>query len=122
MSVCWKPGMTWPVRGKSVGNWGNANVAVAVERWTCPVAVPTAMEGALGLRLQTGAAGEKYIPVAPESTIPVFSILNRGGADGAGFGGLHGAGVGGANGAGVGGLHGAGVGGLHGASVGGLQR
>ena len=50
---------------------------MAVERWTCPVAVPTAIAGAAGLMLVTCAFKEKYNPDALESTIAVDD--NRGG-------------------------------------------
>ena len=59
MSVCLNPGMTCPVRGKSLGNWGKASLAVAVDRWTCPVAVPTSIGGAWGFTSHTGAVGAK---------------------------------------------------------------
>ena len=57
--------------GKVLGILGKASWPVAVERFTCPVAVPTAIAGAAGLMLVTGAFGEKYISDAPESTIVV---------------------------------------------------
>ena len=50
---------------------------MAVDFWTCPVVVPTAIAGAVGLVLMTGAFGAKYRPDAPESTIAVD--YNRGG-------------------------------------------
>ena len=44
---------------------------MAVDFFTCPVAVPTDIAGAAVLVLMTGAFGGKYIPDAPESTIAV---------------------------------------------------
>ena len=58
--------------GKVGGIFGKASWPVGLEFWTCPVAVPTAIAGAAGLVLMTGAFGEKYIPDAPESTIAVY--------------------------------------------------
>ena len=57
--------------GRSLGRLGRASWPVAVERWTCPVAVPTAIAGAAGLMLVTVVFGEKCSPDAPESTIAV---------------------------------------------------
>ena len=54
-----------------LGRLGKASWPVAVERCTCPVAVPTAIAGAAVLMLVTGAFREKYRPDAPESTIAV---------------------------------------------------
>ena len=45
---------------------------MAVESFTCPVAVPTAISGAAGLMLVIGAFGGKYRPDAPESKIAVY--------------------------------------------------
>ena len=50
---------------------GKASWSVAVYFCTFPVAVPTAIGGAAGLMLITGAFGAKYRPDAPESTIAV---------------------------------------------------
>ena len=44
---------------------------MAVERWTYLVAVLTAIAGAAGLMLVTGAFRKKYSPDAPKSTIEV---------------------------------------------------
>ena len=57
--------------GKVGGIFGKASWPVAVYFWACPVALPTAIAGAAGLVLMTGAFGAKYIPYAPESTIAV---------------------------------------------------
>ena len=57
--------------GRSLGRLGRASWPVDVERWTCLVAVPTAIAGAAGLMLVTGAFGEKYSPDKTESTIAV---------------------------------------------------
>ena len=57
--------------GKVLGRLGKASWPVAVEFFTCPVAVPTAIAGAAGLMLVTSAFGKKYRPDAPESTIAV---------------------------------------------------
>ena len=42
-----------------------------VELYVCPVAVPTVTLGAARSMLTMGSSVEKYMSVAPESTIPV---------------------------------------------------
>ena len=51
--------------GESGGVFGKSSWPVAVDFWTFPVAVPTAIVGDAGLVLITGAFGGKYIPDAP---------------------------------------------------------
>ena len=41
ISLCLKPGITWPVRGRSEGRCGRLRVAVPEECWVCPVESPT---------------------------------------------------------------------------------
>ena len=53
---------------------GKSSWPVAVDFFTCPVAVPTDIAGAAVLVLMTGAFGAKYRPDAPESTIAVDDI------------------------------------------------
>ena len=72
--VCLNDGMTWPVLGKVAGSIGIFSSAVPVDCWTCPVAVPTLIFGATGLKLMWGAAGPKYRLLAPESTISVLCM------------------------------------------------
>ena len=57
--------------GKVGGRFVKENFPVAMDFWTFPVAVPTAIAGAVGLVLVTGVFGAKYRPDAPESTISV---------------------------------------------------
>ena len=73
--VCLNDGMTWPVLGKAAGSIGMLSSAVPVDCCTCPVAVPTLIFGAAGLKLMWGADGPKYRLLAPESTIAVLCML-----------------------------------------------
>ena len=47
------------------------NSPVPVELCFCPVAVPTVTLGSARSMLTMGASAEKYMSVAPESTMPV---------------------------------------------------
>ena len=69
--VCLKPGIIRTVVGKVGGRFGKASWPVAVDFWTCPVAVPTAIAGAAVLVLMTDTFRGKYRPDAPKSTIAV---------------------------------------------------
>ena len=73
--VCLNDGTKWPVLGKVAGSIGIFNSAVPVDCWTFPVAVPTLIFGAAGLKLMWGAACPKYRLLAPESTIAVLCML-----------------------------------------------
>ena len=68
-------GMTWPVLGKVAGSIGISNSAVPVNGWTCPVAVPTLIFGAAGLKLMWVAGGAKYRLLGPKSTMAVLCML-----------------------------------------------
>ena len=73
--VCLNDGMPWPVLGQVARSIGIFSSAVPVDCWTCPVAVPTLIFGAAGLKLIWGADGPKYRLLAPESTIAVLCML-----------------------------------------------
>ena len=66
-----KPGIRYPLIGNSDGRWGKARLPVPDDCCIFPVAVPTVTFGAARSMLTTGASMEKYIPVRPESTMPV---------------------------------------------------
>ena len=66
-----KDGMIWPVLGNVLGRFGSASLPVPADDLTCPVAVPTLIRGASGLTSRIGASSEKYMLLAPESTIAV---------------------------------------------------
>ena len=61
--------MICPVTGNPAGSLGEFNSPVPVDCWDWPVAVPTVTFGAERLMLTMGESPEKYISVAPESTI-----------------------------------------------------
>ena len=69
-------GITWPFVGKLAGREGRFNSAVPVDRWTCPVAVPTLNFGAVESKLRRGASFAKYMLLAPESTTAVDVFAN----------------------------------------------
>ena len=66
-----KPGMRCPLVGNPDGRWGKSRSPVPVDCWNCPVAMPTVTFGAARSMLTTGESMEKYMSVAPESTMPV---------------------------------------------------
>ena len=63
--------MIFPVTGNPEGSLGKFNSPVPMDCWDWPVAVLTVTFGAERLMLTMGASLEKYISVAPESTMPV---------------------------------------------------
>ena len=64
-------GITWPFVGKLAGREGRFSSTVPVDRWTCPVAVPTLTFGAVESTLRRGVSFAKYMLLAPESTTAV---------------------------------------------------
>ena len=66
------------IRGSRVGlrgdslplGWGTLGGG-PVDRWTCPVAMPTLTFGAVESKLRRGASFAKYMFLAPESTTSV---------------------------------------------------
>ena len=64
-------GITWPCVGKLAGREERFSSAVPVDRWTCPVAVPTLTFGAVESKLRRDASFAKYMLLAPESTTAV---------------------------------------------------
>ena len=71
IKVCRNLGMICPVTGNPEGIWRRFNSPVSVDFWDRPVAVPTFTFGAERSMLTMGASAEKWISVAPESTMPV---------------------------------------------------
>ena len=66
-----KPGMRCPLVINSDRRLGKAKLLVPADCCVYPVDVPTATLGAARSMLNTGASTEKYMSVAPESTMPV---------------------------------------------------
>ena len=58
----------WSATGKA---GTKASEELATDVTGSPFVTLTDMAGAFGSRLLTGACGEKYIPLAPESAMPV---------------------------------------------------
>ena len=68
------PSMRCPLIGNPNGRWGKYKSPVSVDCWVCPVAMPTFTFGAARSMLTTGASMEKYMSVAPESTMTVAFV------------------------------------------------
>ena len=66
-----KPDIRCPLVGNSNGRWGKAKLPVPKNCCVFPVAVPTVTRSAARSMLTTGVLAEKYLSVAPKSTMPV---------------------------------------------------
>ena len=66
--------MGCPLIGNPDGRWGNSRSPVPVDFCFCPVAVPTLTFGVARYVLTTGSSMEKYMSVAPDSTMPVAFV------------------------------------------------
>ena len=73
MIVWWKDGITLPSRGNSGGKLGRPKSAAPLDWCGWPLAAPTVILGAVGSKLIVCACFEKYKPLAPESTMAVWS-------------------------------------------------
>ena len=77
MRVWWKEGMTLPDQGKSGGGLGRPKSAAPLDWYGWPLTVTTVILGAVGSKLIVGAFFKKYKPLAPESTMAVWSSWLR---------------------------------------------
>ena len=71
IKVCRKPGIRCTFIGNSDGIWGKSRLTVPADCWVFPVAVPTVTFGAALSMLTAGSSVEKYMSVAPDSTMHV---------------------------------------------------
>ena len=69
--------MTLPYLGESVGKLGIPKSAEPLDWCGWPLAVPTAIVGAVGSKFIVGAYFENYNPLAPDSTIAVWLLWLR---------------------------------------------
>ena len=68
------PCIRCPLSGNPGGRWGKARYLVPVDCWVFPVDAPTVYFGAARSMLTTGAYVEKYMLVAPDSTMHVALV------------------------------------------------
>ena len=69
-----KPGIRCTLIGNTDGRWGKSNYPVPVDCWVFPVALPTLNFGAERSMLTIRASVEKWMSIAPESTMPVAFV------------------------------------------------
>ena len=75
MRIGWKDGTTLPAQGKYGGRLGRPKSVAPLDWCGWPLAAPTVILGAVGSNL---IVGKKYKPLAPESTIAMWSLWLRG--------------------------------------------
>jgi hypothetical protein len=74
MRVWGKEGITCPCIATGGRDGAEASIALATDRTGRPFVMQTPTEGAVGLRFATGALDAKYMPLAPESAMPVWEV------------------------------------------------